>query len=99
MDGAGTAPPKAELGRLTDILVRTFPASFPFPFVCPTTDGGVFLEWESGDWTVSAEFQLPGPGCVLQATNAKTGETVDEEVKLRSASDCGALYAFLRQYL
>jgi hypothetical protein len=98
LNGAGKAPPRRELDWLRTQFAAPFPAGMALPFVCPTPAGGVFLEWTQGDWIISAEFPLPERRCLLQATNTKTSETVDEDGPLNDAGDFAAVYGFVRRF-
>ncbi|MFN0079886.1 MAG: hypothetical protein ACKVY0_25760 [Prosthecobacter sp.] len=99
MDGTGAQPPKEPLAQLADRLVSSFPADLPFPFVCATTEGHVFLEWTGKDHTASAEVSLSEEIVELQATHLGTGETVDEDAKLNTAQSVGVIYNFVRRFV
>ncbi len=99
LEGAGKAPPAAEIEWFSDQFVMSYPRDLPLPFVCPTPDGGLFLEWTLGPWIASAEVPLPGRRCELQATNTKTAAAVDAETSLADAAGFAALYAFVRRFL
>ncbi|MBP7142514.1 MAG: hypothetical protein KBA71_11450 [Opitutaceae bacterium] len=98
MEGAGKAPPAADLEWLTDQLTASLPPDIPLPFACPSPEGGVFLEWKLSVWIVSAEFHLPERRAELQAVNVKTAHTDDLELKLEGAESFNGVYDFVRRY-
>jgi hypothetical protein len=99
MDGSGSAPDKEQLAWASGRISASFPEDVPFPHVCPTPEGGLFLEWIGQVWRVSAEILLPGHQCDLQAANVQTGETVNEEANLDQPQGIAALHNIVRKYI
>ncbi|MGV3531778.1 MAG: hypothetical protein ACO1QR_05360 [Chthoniobacteraceae bacterium] len=99
IEGSGKSIEPAELEWIADQITGSFPADLPFPFVCATPTGGVFLEWSIGEWVVSAEFPLPERRCELQATNTETSSTTDEDLVLEKQSDFAPIYQFVRRFI
>lgn len=48
-DGYHAKAPNTEAIATTLTLLDSLPSGMPFPHVCPSTEGGVILEWESSD--------------------------------------------------
>ena len=98
LEGAGRAIDPELLAWASDRLLETFPEDLPFPFVCPTPTGSIFLEWTLGDWTVSAELTSVNGDCELQAVNTQTGEAVDADHIVDSPASFAAAYDFIRPF-
>ena len=98
LEGTGRAIDPELLAWASDRLLETFPQDLPFPFVCPTPTGSIFLEWTLGDWTVSAELMHVNGNCELQAVNTRTGDAADADHALDSPASFVAVYDFIRRF-
>lgn len=100
LDGAGKAPSKELLARLSDVVLATYPSDIPIPFLCATPEGNVYLEWNTPEHTASAELILETGNIEFQATRNETGETVDEIASMSPPDDgVQSIYAFARRFI
>ena len=81
LEDGGVAPDHAGLDWLSDAFERYYRDDLQLPRTYPTADGGVSLEWSSGDQEIDIEVDLEGhlgEWCVFN----KGTEHIDEEKRL-----------------
>lgn len=57
-DGEGKAPDRHKLDKFAKTFEMIYPLDFPLPYVYPTPDGGIQLEWDLENDTVELELNL-----------------------------------------
>ncbi|MEI6604820.1 MAG: hypothetical protein WCP35_05895, partial [Verrucomicrobiota bacterium] len=55
LDGEGKAPTKEGLAAFTQAWDGASAEALPLPYLYPTPEGGIQMEWRQGDWEISAE--------------------------------------------
>ena len=58
LEGEGSAPSHAELDWLAGTFTRHFPDETPLPYIYPTVDGGIRMEWPQDDNTLILEVDI-----------------------------------------
>ena len=82
LEGEGIAPSSEGLDWLADSFRRYFPEDAPRPFLYPTEDGGIQVEWSLGAWRVSWEVDLESRMGEWTEIHVKTDQI--EERRLRA---------------
>lgn len=82
LDGKGRAPDKTQLAWLSTAFDTFYGPSLPLPYLYPTAEGGVQVEWSSGDWEISLEIDLAGQVAEWQALNLKTQACHEQSLNL-----------------
>ena len=95
-DGEGLALNRVALDRLA-LLFRHYDRSLPCPYVYPTLDGGVRLEWSLGAWEVSLDLSLATFEAELHAVNVHTQACQEQALSLASRDGWIQLNATLAQ--
>lgn len=98
-EGQGKGPDKTQLAWVMNELVKNFPDDLTFPLAAPTYEGGLFLEWITIPWRVSAEILLPRRCCELQATNTRTAASEEAELDLEQPDAWAELFKFVRKHV
>ncbi len=58
LDGQGVAPSRMGLDWFAKTIGANYPADLPRPFIYPTAEGGLQLEWSLGEHELSLEVDL-----------------------------------------
>jgi hypothetical protein len=58
LNGKGTAPAHKELDWLADAFQHNYPDELPLPYLYPTAEGGVQVEWSVDGWEITLEVDL-----------------------------------------
>lgn len=58
LEGEGSAPSYAGLDCLADRFTRHFPDEAPLPYIYPTEDGGIRMEWPQGNNALILEVDI-----------------------------------------
>lgn len=91
-DGSGYAPEKEKLEAVITNL-RLYPVDLPKPFIYPTVEGGILLEWaDDGRTTVEVRFEQMSGDFV---TDSK-GQVVECIFDLRAEKGWTDLFNFLK---
>ena len=88
LEGGGVAPDHSGLDWLSDVFERYYPDDLQLPRTYPTADGGVSLEWSSGEREIDIEVNLnnhTGEWYVFNK-DSKLGEE-EKTLKLDSPDD------------
>ncbi|HSI82229.1 MAG: hypothetical protein ACAI35_26595 [Candidatus Methylacidiphilales bacterium] len=99
LEGGGTAPSREGMNWLAEEWTGSYPGDLPNPFVYPTPEGNVQLEWTLGQWEVAAEIDFKTRRAFLFAVHTETEETHDGETDLRAAAGWESLALFVRNHL
>lgn len=95
-DGEGLALNPVALERLA-LLFQHYDRSRPSPYVYPTLEGGVRLEWSLGAWEVSLELSLPSLDADFHAVNIHTQASQEQTLSLALRQGWETLNATLAQ--
>lgn len=82
LDGRGRAPSTEDLDWLAATFQREFYDDLALPYVYPTEDGGVRLEWELGSLDVSVDINLRSKSGTLHALDRDTDQDRAEVLDL-----------------
>lgn len=58
LDGCGTAPSHNGLDWLSETFSRYYPHNATLPYVCPTPEGGISMEWSVGKREIGLEIDV-----------------------------------------
>src|SRR5436305_11692597 len=81
-EGSGRAPISAGIDWLSDAFTRAYPEDLPLPYVYPTPEGGIRLEWALGSHDVTLDIDLAQHGASLHAHNLSSAEETDDGLNL-----------------
>lgn len=82
LDGKGLAPACIGLDWLANEFASNYSTDLPQPFVYPTAEGGVQLEWTIGDHEASLEIDLTSHQAQWHCVNLKTESDSIRDVDL-----------------
>jgi hypothetical protein len=83
LDGDGIAPKPEGLDWLAQAFDQYFPDQLPLPFVYPTAEGGVSVEWPIGTNEISLEIDLAKHKGELHRLNTQTNQEEMTEINLK----------------
>ena len=81
-DGYGVAPSAEGLDWLADAFAARYSDDLPKPYVCPTPEGGVLLEWKIGTHRPSLEIDLTTREAEWHSLDLSTAESYEWDLKL-----------------
>ncbi len=82
LDGKGKAPDGSALDWLEKTFNAYYPEELPAPYVYPTPEGGLSLEWELAGNDISLEISFPGKIGQWHSLNLRTGKEVEKTFDL-----------------
>jgi len=86
-DGKGRAPSSEGLDWLAQAFDENFPDDLPLPYVYPTVEGNVRLEWSLGQWEISIEIDLQKRSGQWHALNLDSDKDQEKELNLLTGDD------------
>lgn len=98
LDGRGDPPDPEALTWLAHGWMTAYPASLPNPYVYPTPQGGVQLEWSLGTWELSAEVDLDRKRTYFVAVDVAGAATDEFDVDMNSPDGWHTLADLVRKY-
>ncbi len=97
LDGKGLAPSSGGLDWLTKSFEASYPYDLPPPFVYPTAEGGVQLEWTLGEHELSLEVDLSSHQAEWHCLDLKTQQDCHRILNLDNADGWAWLVTELRR--
>jgi len=97
LEGEGKAPTKEGLAAFIHTWDAASTELLPLPFIYPTPEGGIQMEWRQGDWEISAEVELEQLRAELLAVNVTTRASRDGEADLSQTEGWELLTSFVTQ--
>lgn len=97
LDGKGLAPDSAGLDWLARSFNSHYADAFPRPFVYPTAEGGVQVEWTIGKHELSLEIDLTSHRAQWHCLDLKTEADSFDDLNLDDARDWMRLTEKVRQ--
>lgn len=85
LDGIGLVPTKLEFDWLEGFFANQYPAALPAPYIYPTEDGGIQLEWRTANQDMSLEIDLAELSGDLHCFNTQTMQEMTEVLSLDDA--------------
>ncbi|WP_028987567.1 hypothetical protein [Thermicanus aegyptius] len=86
-DGEGKALDKNGVKWFTDLFKSFYPEELPMPYVFPTIDGGIRLEWSIGPHEVSLESNLKTKNGYWHVLNVENEQVEERELSLDRKKD------------
>jgi hypothetical protein len=99
LDGSGIAPDTNALQNLGSLFQSHYDKSLPIPYIYPTADGGLQLEWSPEDWEATLELNLQTFDGDYQALKLSDGTSREECVTLGNPDGWLRLNQLIRQTL
>lgn len=99
LNGEGKALDKKEIRWFVEMFERFFPNDLPFPYVYPTVEGNIQLEWTFGTCELSLEVDLKSHRGEWLAVDVETSEAEYYEVNLDEAEDWKKVCLSIRNHL
>jgi hypothetical protein len=90
-EGKGNAPVSAGIDWLSDEFTRAYPEELPLPFVYPTPEGGIRLEWSLGSNEVTLDIDLATHVADLHALNLNSDKVYEESLNLNEPAEWASL--------
>lgn len=87
LEGTGSAPIAAGIVWLSDKFAQVYPEDLPLPFVYPTADGGIRLEWSLDPHDVTLEIDLAKHTAGLHELNLTSDEDREQILNLDEPAD------------
>lgn len=81
-NGKGVAPLKTNLEWLSRAFASNYPDELPLPYVYPTPEGGIQMEWTFGTTEVSLEIDLTAHSGHWHALDLSTGKEASHILRL-----------------
>jgi hypothetical protein len=72
LDGRGCVPSAAEFDWLEVFFTESYPSTLPNPYIYPTEEGGIQLEWRTGNQDLSLEIDLTTKVADLHGLNTES---------------------------
>jgi hypothetical protein len=86
LDGKGQSPPREGLHWLGQAFTSYYPDDLPLPYIYPTPEGGLQLEWTLGVHEVSLEINLFSHSAYWHGLSLDTGEEISQSLHLEEPS-------------
>lgn len=96
LDGEGVVPTPDGLRWLSTAWQSFYPAELPLPYVYPTPEGKVRLEWSIDSWEGSADLNVDDRRALLIAVDVLSGDEIEREIGLGTGKGWEDLAKFLR---
>jgi hypothetical protein len=95
LDGEGKAPTKEGLKSFMAAWDGARTEAIPLPYIYPTPEGGIQMEWRQGRWELSAEVDLASLTAELLAVNVATRSSNEGVVNLSTREGWSKLTTFV----
>lgn len=82
LDGDGKAPSLHGIDWLSSSLKRYYSSDLPLPYIYPTPEGGVSLEWSLGSHRASLEIDLDTREAEWHCLNLSTDDSCEQDLQL-----------------
>jgi hypothetical protein len=90
-EGGGSAPNSAGLDWLSEKFTRAYPEDLPLPFVYPTPEGDIRLEWSLGPHDLTLDIDLAKHAASLHVLNLDSDEERQDQMNLDEPAEWGRL--------
>lgn len=87
LDGKGFAPSEKGLDWIADKFATYYPETAQDPFIYPTAEGGIQLEWTIGHHDVSLDISFDTYIGIWHCLNLESMSDTEKELNLESADD------------
>lgn len=96
-EGNGRAPTSAGIDWLSDKFTRAYSEDLPLPFVYPTPEGGIRLEWSLGSHDITLDIDLAEHVASLHAFDLKSNEELEGKLNLDEPAEWARLIEQIQQ--
>ncbi len=97
LDGKGRAPSRAGLDWFSAAFESQYPDELPLPYVYPTAEGGLQIEWSLAGHEVSLEVSIESKQAHWHILNLATQAEAARELQLTQADDWVWINAEIRR--
>jgi len=97
LDGGETAPSPHCIDWLSSNLKRYYSSDLPMPYIYPTPEGGVSLEWSLGPYRASLEIDLDTRQAEWHCLDLSTDDPCEQDLQLDIPQDWEWLASELRR--
>src|SRR5262245_17430359 len=87
LDGKGLPPAHDGLAWLSAEFARSYPDELPSPYLFPTPEGRILVEWALKPWSPSLEVDLAAKRGEWHALNLDTDDESTKELDLANAAE------------
>ena len=87
LEGGGRAPLRNEMLWLSQAFTLRYPADLPLPYIYPTPEGGVQMEWALGKTEITLEIGFDSHAGNWHSLNLETDDESERHLALDSAED------------
>jgi len=87
LEGDGRAPLRHETFWLSQTFIYRYPADLPLPYIYPTPEGGIQLEWTLAQTEITIEIKLDRHAGNWHSINLENDEETERHLDLDSAED------------
>lgn len=91
LDGIGRVPTHADFDWLEFFFESSYPSTLPTPYIYPTEEGGIQLEWRTGNQDLSLEIYFPERTAELHGLNSVTLQETFLSLSLDDQADVTSL--------
>ena len=98
LDGEGKAPTKGGLDAFKHAWNTADTENLSLPYLYPTPEGGIQMEWRVGAWEISAEVELDHLRAELLAVNTASSASRDGEADLSHPEGWSEMVRFFLQH-
>jgi len=100
LDGEGEKLPPSALARVRLSLAKWHKEyEIPIPYIYPTVEGEISIEWPLDGWAVSATINLTSWHAYLHATSLDSDGCEDEQIETADDADFEQLPRFVRRFI
>jgi len=99
LDGKGQAPKDEQLDWFAQNFEAHYPADLPYPFIYPTPEGGLQVEWSGTNIELSLDADLAQQIGSWHALNMGSDEEEHGDVELCSADGWRSLFSIVLKFL
>jgi len=98
LDGKGIAPDQTALDWVSKQFHTNYPEELTLPYIYPTTEGGLQVEWDIEEQDISLEINLLKHTAEWHRLNLVTNEDENSLLNLDKSDDWGWINAQIEQY-
>jgi hypothetical protein len=95
LEGGGRAPLRHEMLWLTQAFTLRYPVDLPLPYIYPTPEGGIQMEWALGRTEITLEISLDNHAGSWHSLNLDSDEECERHLALDDTED----WAWLAQQI
>jgi hypothetical protein len=87
LDGEGKAPSHVALTWFVQTFDRYWVDPLPLPYIYPTYEGGISLEWSIGYWELSLDIDLTSHTGYWHALHTENNQANEKDLNLEKEED------------